>query len=56
MKGIIFSVVHKGTYDGPAFIEYIQQLLQNMNLYSVLIMDNCSIHHLDAIVPLCGAR
>ena len=59
MKGIIFSAVHKGTYDGPAFVEFIQQLLQHMNLWlqvnSVLIMDNFSIHHLDAIVLLCGA-
>ena len=60
MKGIIFSAVREGTYEGPAFIEYIQQFLQYMNPWlqvnSVLVMDNCSIHHLNAIVPLCGAR
>ncbi len=60
MNGVIFSAVCEGMYDGLAFIEYIQQLLQHMNLWlhvnSVLVMDNCSIHHLNAIAPLCGVR
>jgi len=60
MNGIIFSAVCEGTYNGPAFVHYIQQLLQHMNPWlaenSVLVMDNCAIHHLNAIAPLCGAQ
>jgi len=60
MNGIIFYEVHEGTYVGPAFVHYIQQLLYHMNLYpeanSVLVMDNCEIHHLNVIALLCGAK
>ena len=59
-NGIIFSDVREGTYDGPAFVQYIEQLLPHMNPWpeplSVLVMDNCSIHHLDDIAPLCASR
>ena len=59
-EGIIFSEIRVGTYDGPAFIKYIERLLPYMNRWpaprSVLVMDNCAIHHLDDIAPLCAAR
>ena len=58
--GIIFSDIREGTYNGVAFIEYIEHLLAHMNPWpercSVLVMDNCSIHHLDDIAPLCASR
>jgi len=42
MNAIIFSAVHEGTYNGLAFVHYIQQLLQHMNPWpeanSVLVM------------------
>ena len=45
MNGIIFSTVCEGTYNGPAFVHYIQLLLQHMNPWlevdSVLVVDNC---------------
>lgn len=58
--GIIFSDIREGAYDGPSFVDYIKRLLPHMNPYpaprSVLIMDNCSIHHVDDVLPLCEER
>jgi len=55
--GIIFSDIREGAYDGHGFVEYIQCLLPHMNPWpearSVLVMDNCAIHHVDEVLPLC---
>ncbi|KIJ40118.1 hypothetical protein M422DRAFT_112421, partial [Sphaerobolus stellatus SS14] len=59
-EGVIYSEVRKGAYDGPAFIEFITNLLEHMSPWpapkSVLVMDNCSIHHLDEVEVLCTQR
>ena len=59
-EGIIFSEVREGTYDGPAFVAYVEKLLLHMNPWpapcSVLVMDNCVIHHSDDIAPMCAAQ
>ena len=46
-------------YNGDAFIGYVEELLEHMSPWpqscSVLVIDNCAIHHLDDIAPLCEA-
>jgi hypothetical protein len=58
--GIIFADVREGAYDGPSFINYISRLLEHMNPWpqprSVLIMDNCAIHHVEDVASLCMAQ
>jgi hypothetical protein len=60
MGGIIYSHVKVGSYDGAQFIEYLEGLLQVMNPYpapnSVLIMDNCKIHHVEGVWDLCDQQ
>ena len=58
--GIIHTEIREGSYDGDAFISYIEDLLPRMNPWplprSILLMDNCAIHHMDDVAPLCVAR
>jgi hypothetical protein len=58
--GIIYSHIKVGGYNGDQFIEYLQGLLNVMNPYpeshSVLVMDNCRIHHVDGVEELCTER
>ncbi|KAL6303493.1 hypothetical protein BKA93DRAFT_715925, partial [Sparassis latifolia] len=60
LDGIIFSHIKVGGYNGEQFIEYIQGLLEVMNPYpgpqSMLVMDNCRIHHVVSVEELCEAR
>ena len=57
MDGIIFLNVVKGSFDGDTFQEFLSGLLQVMNPYpgenSVLVMDNCAIHHVEGVAELC---
>ena len=58
--GIIYSEIRKGAFDGPSFVEFIDHLLDYMNPWpaarSVLMMDNCAIHHVDDVEILCANR
>lgn len=58
--GIIYSHIKMGGYNGDQFIEWLEGLLQIMNPYpapnSVLILDNCRIHHVEGVEELCEAR
>jgi hypothetical protein len=60
VNGIIYSHVKVGGYDGAQFIEYLEGLMQVMNPYpapnSVLVMDNCKIHHVEGVKELCDQR
>jgi hypothetical protein len=60
MDGIIFLNVVNGSFDGDSFQEFLCRLLQVMNPYpaknSVLVMDNCRIHHVDGVAELCSER
>ncbi|KAF8592791.1 hypothetical protein K439DRAFT_1324185, partial [Ramaria rubella] len=60
LDGIIYHHIVKGSFDGDLFQEYLQGLLKFMNPYplknSVLIMDNCSIHHVEGVAELCQER
>lgn len=59
-KGIIFSDVKQGGYNGDEFQDYLYGLLEVMNPYplphSVLVMDNCRIHHVEGVEEMCEAR
>jgi hypothetical protein len=60
MDGIIYSHIKVGSYNGDEFLEYLTGLLTQMNPYpeprSVLVIDNCRIHHVAGVEDLCAAR
>jgi len=60
MNGIVYSHIKKGGYNGEEFLEWLEGLLQVMNRYpapnSVLILDNCCIHHVPGVEECCAAR
>jgi hypothetical protein len=59
-EGIIYSEIKIGTWDGEHFLEFIDGLLEHMNPFpgprSVLVMDNCSVHHIPDIAERCEAK
>jgi hypothetical protein len=60
IDGIIYSHIKVGGYNGEEFLEYLDGLTAQMNPYpgprSVLIIDNCRIHHVLGVEELCAAR
>ena len=59
VNGLLDVKVVRGTTNGDTFYDFIKEhLLLNLmpfngeNPHSVVIMDNCSIHHVDEIVPM----
>ena len=57
ISGIIDVNVSKGTTNGDVFYDFVQKILlpqlqpfNGSNPHSVVIMDNCSIHHIDEAV------
>ncbi|KAH9015861.1 hypothetical protein EDB85DRAFT_1821142, partial [Lactarius pseudohatsudake] len=60
MNGVIYSHIKKGAYNGDEFIKWLTGLLEIMNPYpapnSVLILDNCRIHHVEGVEELCVER
>jgi hypothetical protein len=60
MNGVIYSHIKKGAYNGNEFVEWLAGLLEIMNPYpapnSVLILDNCRIHHVEGVEELCAER
>lgn len=57
MNGIIYSHIKKGGYNGDDFLQWLRNLLPLMNAYpgenSVLVLDNCRIHHVEGVEELC---
>ncbi|KAF8888945.1 hypothetical protein CPB84DRAFT_1628129, partial [Gymnopilus junonius] len=57
MEGIIYSHITVGSYDGDKFLHWLAGLLEVMNPYpgprSVLILDNCCIHHVEGVEEMC---
>jgi len=53
--GVIHAEIREGSYDGEAFVAFIEQLLLQMNPrplpQSVLVMDNCAIHMWRTLPP-----
>ncbi|KAF9787101.1 hypothetical protein BJ322DRAFT_1003074 [Thelephora terrestris] len=59
-EGLVYTKIIVGPYDGDSFVRYIENLVEHMNPYpapkSILLMDNCSIHHVEGVSELCSAR
>lgn len=60
INGIIYSHIKKGSYNGDDFLDWLRGLLRIMNPYpgpqSVLVLDNCGIHHVPEVEELCEER
>jgi hypothetical protein len=60
LDGVIYSSIELGAFNGDTFLEFIAGLLEEMNPYpaprSVLVMDNCSIHHVDGVTAICEEK
>lgn len=60
VDGIIYSHIKIGGYNGDQFMEWLEGVLSVMNPYpaprSVLILDNCRIHHVPGVEELCEER
>jgi len=60
MGGIIWAATIVGSFNGPTFLNFLDGVLSQMNPYpapkSVLVMDNCSIHHIDEVEIRCRER
>jgi hypothetical protein len=58
--GIIYSDIKVGSWNGEDFLGFLDGLLKNMNVYpgprSVLVMDNCSVHHIPDVTERCEAK
>lgn len=57
IAGLLDVKTHTGTVDGEVFYRFVQthllpKLMPNngINPHSVVVLDNCAIHHVDAIV------
>ena len=52
----------KGSYDGKKFVWFMDELMNVMNPYpgigknSVLVMDNCWIHHVPEVEEVCAPK
>lgn len=59
-EGIIYSHITVGSYDGDKFLQWLAGLLEIMNPYpapcSVLILDNCRIHHVEGVEEMCEEK
>ncbi|KAF8218717.1 hypothetical protein L208DRAFT_1348161, partial [Tricholoma matsutake] len=55
--GIIYSHIKTGSYNGEQLLDWLEGLLEVMNPYpahhSVLILDNCHIHHVEGVEEMC---
>lgn len=56
-NGIIYSHIKTGSYNGEQFLDWLEGLLKVMNPYplpqSILILDNCCIHHVEGVEEMC---
>jgi transposase len=60
MHGIIWAATVIGSFSGSTFLQFLDGLLTQMNPYpqprSVLVMDNCAIHHIEEVEIRCRNR
>jgi transposase len=60
VDGLIYTHVKIGGYNGEQFVDWLEGLLEVMNPYpaprSVLILDNCRIHHVEEVEEMCNAK
>lgn len=59
LDGVIYSEVRFGAFNGDMFLDFLDNLLEVMNPHplphSVLVLDNCAIHHVDGVAERCFA-
>ena len=59
-KGPIYAEIKNGPHNGESFLQYLDNLLLHMNEYptphSVLVMDNCSIYHVEGVFERCAVQ
>ncbi|KAJ3885528.1 hypothetical protein F5879DRAFT_768715, partial [Lentinula edodes] len=57
LDGIFYSHIKLLSYTGDDFLEWLEGLLMEMNPYpgprSVLVLDNCRIHHVPGVAEMC---
>ena len=58
MHGVLDCKTVTGSVDGELFYNFVQASLlphlmsfDGRNPHSIVVMDNCSIHHVDSLVP-----
>ncbi|KAF8573207.1 hypothetical protein K439DRAFT_1376100, partial [Ramaria rubella] len=60
LDGIIYNHIVCSSFNGNLFQDFLVGLLKVRNPYpqktSVLMMDNCSIHHVEGVAELCEGR
>jgi len=60
LDGLIWASTVLGSFNGSTFLQFLDGVLGQMNAYpapkSVLIMDNCAIHHIDEVEIRCRQR
>jgi len=60
LDGIIYADIAQGSFNGETFKIFLQGLLECINPYpeprSVLVMDNCAIHHVEGIQEMCDKK
>ncbi len=60
LEGVLYSDIVTGSYDGEKFIWFVNELTDVMNPYpgkhSVLVMDNCRIHHVLEVEEVCAQK
>ena len=60
LEGVIYSDIVEGSYNGKKFVRFVDELTSVMNPYpgknSVLVMDNCRIHHVPEVEEVCAAK
>ena len=60
LDGVIHVRIAEGSFDGPAFVSFLRTLVLGMNPWpgknSVLVLDNCSIHHVEEVVEAVESR
>ncbi|KAJ6453021.1 hypothetical protein C8R47DRAFT_929653, partial [Mycena vitilis] len=56
-EGIIYSHIKEGGYNGDQFLLWLEGMLRVMSPYpakhSILVLDNCRIHHVDGVEEMC---
>lgn len=60
LEGILYAQIVRGSFNGNTFKIFLRGLLTCMNRYpapnSVLVMDNCAIHHVEGVQEMCDER
>jgi hypothetical protein len=60
LDGYIYSDMVVGSFNGETFMNFLRGVLEVMNPYpaanSVLVMDNCAIHHVEGVEGMCNER